>query len=398
MGFISPPSATGAFSDYTAPLPSGVRMAMPILMSLTPSLTASVVAFLFDDDVAVSLEEPLRKEYSTYTQKDPQLRFWHVIRFILTGRPNILAARIHFPDMIRREALKTCLHEIEDSCMKWVRDCLPGAFASLPGSRAPSAALLVTEKVRPLSAEACAIRAFDGLALNRYYDAWESTEWPGARLVLPRGWDYEGSRLLFACRRHDAFPANPSYHDTASNATIVQRAHDHIYGLLSRWTITCLLDSYHEALSALRDRTAHDGRYRPIRDLKKLRKLVRTTLYDICSCTQEIAEFSEIEHRYRFNVLEMSYVRAVPGGVPDLLCGFRESQKKRAQQVERDAAILQTMLSTSSDLSQTISNIRIQRTIVILTIVSICIALSAAYLSVKASLQTSQPVSEIQNH
>jgi len=356
---------------------------MPIVMSLTPSLTVFIILFLFDDDTAASLEAPMRMEFRTRIYKDPLIRPWHIVQYILMGTEARLGHSISTPDLIRRKAVKSHLQNLETSCINWVHVHFPGAFSSLPGSRTPTAALLVTEKVSPMSAESRKIMAFQGLALDRDYDTWESDEWPGVRLVLPRDWDDEGNRLVFACRRHDAFPDSPGYQDPTSNWTIAQRAHDHIEGLLSRWSITCLLDKYHEALSALRDRSAHDGRYRPVRDLKELRSLARTMLYDIGACTQEIVDFSESDINYRYEVMEMFYVRTVQNKKTYLLNGFKSSQNWRARQVQRESALLLSTLSTSNDLSQTISNIRIQRLLVLLALVSIGIALWAAFLTAK---------------
>lgn len=384
LGLVSSPDAAHFMRERTAPLPSGVTAALPILMSLTPSLTAFIVVFLFDDDTARSLESPLRAEFATRTRRDPLFRPWHVVRYVLMDDSLRVGRRIYSPDLTRREAVKTRLQKLENVCVEWVRDRLPGAFASLPCSRPPTATLLVTEQARPLSDESQEIRAFDGLAINREYDAWESDEWPGARLVLPRGWDEEGKRLIFACRRHDAFPEKGGYHNPASNWTIAQRADDLIRGLLSRWAITCLLDSYHEALAALRDRTAHDGRYRPVRDLKELRSLARTMLYDIGACTKEIVEFTESDLRYRFDVLEMSYIREVRGARPELLKELIASQSRRAQQIQREADLLSSTLSTSNNLTQTISSIRTQRLVILLTVVSIGIASWAAFLTFSA--------------
>jgi hypothetical protein len=381
LGLVSPPDDAHFMRERTAPLPSGVRAALPILMSLTPSLTAFIVAFLFDDDAAVSLEAPLRAEFVTNKRRDPLFRPWHVARYVLMNGPIRLGHSINHPDMIRREMVKSSFQELENSSIQWVQDNFPGAFNSLHNSRPPTAALLITERVRPLSEEACEIRAFDGLAINRNFDAWESNEWPGARLVLPRGWDDEGARLVFACRRQDAVPDKPYYHEPTSNWSIAHRTDALVQGLLSRWALTRLLDCYHEALSALRDQAARDGKYRPLRDLIELRSLARTTLYDIGACSQEIIDFAESELEYSYNVLEMTYVREVRGRKPELLNDLRRSQDRRARQVQREAALLQSTLSITNDLSHTITNIRIQRLVVLLTIVSIGIALWSAFLA-----------------
>jgi len=385
LGLVSSLAEARVMRERTSPLPAGVKAASPILMSLTPSLTAFVVVFLLDDDAADSLGKPLRAEFMTTTRRDPLFRPWHVIRFVLLNGAVRFGRRIYDPDFTRLEAVRSCLRNLESCCVAWVHEHLPGTFSSLGGARNPTAALLVTEQVRPLSEQARAIRALSGLAIDRYYDAWESNEWPGARLVLPRGWDDEGSRLVFACRRRDAFPDRPGYPDPTSNWTIAQRADDLVRGLLSRWALSCLLDSYHEALSVLRDQTALNSRYWPVRDLKRLRSLARTILYDIGACSQEIAEFAESDHLYRHDVLKMVYVREVRGKKRELLAGLKSSQIQRARQVHREADLLRLALSTSNDLSQIISNIRIQRLLVWLTIVSVGIAFWAAFLALHAA-------------
>lgn len=381
LGLVSPPDAVHLMKERTAPLPSGVIAALPILMSLTPSLTAFIVAFLFDDKTARSLENPLRADFATRTRRDPLYRPWHVVRYILMNGSIRLGHRIYSADMIRREAVKSHLKKLENACVMWVQKRFPGTFASLPHSEAPTAILLVTEQARPLSDESRKTRAFDGLAINREYDAWESDKWPGARLVLPRGWDEEGKRLIFACRRKDAFPDKAEHHDSTSNWTIAQRADVLIQRLLSRWAITGLLDSYHVTLAVLRDQAARDSGYRPVRDLKELRSLARTMLYDIGVCTEEIIEFSKSDLRYRYSVLDMFYVRETGGVRPELLKDFMVSQSKRAQQIQREAVLLSSTLSTSNNLTQTISSIRTQRLVILLTIVSIGVASWTAFLT-----------------
>ncbi len=376
LGLVSPPKAAHLMRERSARLPQGVTAAIPVLMSLTPSITAFIMVFLLDAASAISLETSLRANFITTTRRTPLFRTWHLVRYILANTDSVrFGYSILNPDSLRREALKSQLQGLEKDCTQWVRKHFPGAFDSLPQSRLPTAILLVTEQARPLSGEARNIRALDGLAINRSYDAWESIEWPGARLVMPRSWDDEGNRLTFACRRQDAFPNNQGYHDPTSNWTITQRADDYIQGLLSRWAMTCLLNAYHETLSAMRDEIACDGSYRTVRDLKKLRFFARTFLYDIGACTYEIEEFSQSDSSYRHNVIEMTYVSSAQGGKHELLKSLGSSQGGRARQVRREAELLQTTLSASNDLSQTISNMRIQRLMVLLTAISIGIAL-----------------------
>lgn len=381
LGMVSPPDVTHLMCEHTAPLPSGAIAAFPILESITPSITAFTIVFIFNDDTASSLNKLLRAELTTKFQSRYQPSPWHVIRHILWAVPLYFGECIYPPDLVRRNAVQAKLRKTEKNCINWVKYYLPGAFSSMPDIRLPTAVLIVTKLFKPLSEESLHIRAFEGLSIAQDFDSWESDDWPNGRLVIPGGWNDEQNRLVFAGRRDDAFPDKDGYHEPASNWSIAQRANYLIPGLLSRFAISCLLDSYHEVLSTLRDRSARDGQYRPVRDLKELRTLARTQLYDISACTQEVLEFVDSPLRYGHNTMEMSYVRNSNVGKRYLINHLRSSQTRRAQQVQREASLLQSTLSISSNLSQTISNIRIQRLIVLLTVVSIGIALWAVYLT-----------------
>jgi hypothetical protein len=249
----------------------------------------------------------------------------------------------------------------------------------------PSALLLVTEIAAPASEEARSIRAFNGLAIDRDYDAWGSDEWPGARLILPRFWGEEGLRLTFACRRSDAFPERPGYSDPESNWTLAQRADELIRGLLSRWALTGMLDGYHEQLSELRDSLAGTRTHRPVQDLKKLRSLARTQLFDIVTASHEVDEFMSSRSAYRHDVLEMKYVRSSESERTNVVDALSNGQRRRAKQVRRDAELLQSILGVTVNASQAIASIRIQRLAIGLTILSIGIAAVVLFISILRS-------------
>lgn len=377
LGLVSPTDAVHMMSERNASLPTGVTGALPVLISITPSLTAFIILFLFDEETARSIEKPLRTYFPTHIEREYSAQPWHIFKYVFTNNSKGIERKISSPDMVRRDIVKSSIKKIELSCVDWLKERFPGSFTSLPCSQpAPTAMILLTNQIKPLTEEARRVKAFKGLAINRSYDSWESNEWPAARLVLPRGWDDEGKRLTFSCRRKDAFEPTEGYHEPTSNWTIAQRSNELIQGLLTRWAITCLLDSYHETLAILRHQVAGDGSYRAIRDLKELRKLARTTFYDIGACTTEIEEFTKSDSYFR-DVIKMSYTARRKESQPDLLENLLKGQIKRLQQVQKEVALLSSTLATSNNITQTISNIMIQRIIVALTIISTCIALWA---------------------
>jgi hypothetical protein len=348
-------------------------------MSLTPSVTALVIAFVTTDESANQLDEPLRANYSTLTRRDPLFRRLDIVRYVLKNGQVRLGHRIHGPDNLRRGAVRSKVVTMQQECVNWVRKYLPGMFASMRTVAFPTALLFVTEEIRPLTEEASKITAFRSLSIDREYDAWESSEWPGGRLVLPRSWDDEGAQLVFACRRCDAFSDNAGYADPTSNGTIAHRADDLVRGLLSRWAVVHMLNSFHMRLASLRDKTARERRHRPIRDLREFRSLARTALYDILASAQEVLDFIENDHAYRWEVMEMKYVRSLRDTQPELIEALRTSLRNRAQQIQRESELLRSILAVVTDVSQTIANIRIQRLVVFLTVLSLGLALWSVF-------------------
>lgn len=375
LGIVSQPSSSDFMSERVAPLPRGIRSCRPILMSLTPSVTALVVAFFMDDESADQLNDPLRANYSTLVTRDPLFRRFDVIRYILQSKHPRLGQHIHRPDNLRHAAVRSRIAAMQDECVNWVRRHLPGTFHSLRTVPFPTALLFVTEKTLPLTEAAGLVRAFGPLCIDREYDAWDSSEWPAGRLVFPRSWDDEGAQLIFACRRHDAFPKDAGYPDPTSNGTIAFRADEVVRGLLSRWAVLHMLNSFHMRLASLRDKTARERKYHPIRDLKRFRALARTALYDILVAAQEVMEFVENDHAFRWEVMEMRYVRSVRGTHPKLIEDLRDSLRNRAQQIQRESTLLQATLTIITDVSQTILNTSIQRLLLFLAILSAGVAL-----------------------
>jgi hypothetical protein len=381
LGPVAPQGTKRLDRQRTAPLPAEVLTVLPTLMSVTPSVTALVTGFVLRDEHASSLNEPLRAYYSTREDNDPSFRRRDVARFLLRGGGVRLGRRIRLPDTLRREATKERVASIEGACADWVRRYFAGAFASLQRTPLPTAVLFVTEHVAPLTESAREVRAFAALSIDRHHDAWESSEWPGVRMVPPLSWNDEGRRLVFACRRGDARLVASGDPAPQSNEAIAHRSNERVNGLLSRWALTCVLEAYRQTLAILRDKTAGEHRHSPVRDLKALRSLTRSKLYDVHTVAHEIDEFTQRDSAYRFEVMEMSQSTVENATPRDLLKELQSSQRFCAVQLKREADLLQATMSVAADVSQTISNIRTQRLVLLLTVVSIGIAIWAVVIT-----------------
>lgn len=385
LGFVTDARTPRPMSERYAHFPLGIESAHPVLIALTPSITALVVNFYFSVEESKSLEYALTRTYTTYTVTNPLLRIRDVVAYIVVGKRAKFSRTVHNPDSQRRDSVRSALNRLERKCEDWFRGNLPGIFASgLCDGKLPAAALLVTEKIAPTSDEMMPLRAFDGLAISRGGERWTSPHWPGAALCMSHDSEYSDSRLTFICRRRDAFPVSPIYREPTSNGTIGQRAEETIRGILTKWALSRALSGYRAELSSLRDKTASANKHRPIEDLRALRGLVKHRLYDAIITAQEVEEFAQERLGYSYDTVDWQMVG--PNGTTySLVEHFAASQTAESRRIVRDANSLQSVLSAISNISQTISNLRIQYLIILLTVVSTLIAAWALYISIKTA-------------
>lgn len=384
LGFVTNPDDRQLMRERSALLPAGVKAAFPAVMSISPSITALSFCFILNEQESLSVSAVLKSDFDTQIERMSRLKMLDVVRYIIFGGEIGLGHKILDPESARRELAQKKLRDIEIECQRWVAKWLPGAFSSLHGASMPTAFLFLTKNVVPLSEEAREVRALDAIGVGYRHEVWRSSEWVEGRVTLPYSTFDVAHRIIFCCRRKDAFPAGSGYFEPESNFTIAQRADEYIQGVLVRRSLSGLLDAYHEFISTLRDRWARDGGYKTIRDLKRLRSLVRTTKYDIEACSQEIIDLGGREQRYRIGSSDLYLLRGDGRSRISLFEGLRSSQTRRAGQVKRDSELLHSMLITSNEISQTIANIRIQFVVIVLAVVSIGVAVWAAIISLKA--------------
>lgn len=110
--------------------------------------------------------------------------------------------------------------------------------------------------------------------------------------------------------------------------------------------------------------------------------MVRTQLYDIDIAANEITQFTK-DPWYGHEVLEMRPLDVAFGGDGNFANALRDGQARRSAQIAQECELLKSVLSVSSNISQTITNLRIQWSIIGLTLVSIGIAIAALYVSVR---------------
>jgi hypothetical protein len=353
-----------------------------MLISVGPSLTGLVMQFILDDEAATRVEGPLRADYSTKRQRNLKPDTRELLRFIVKGGTIRLSGQsIWLPDQVRRQEVRNVLETQERDCRQWVKNNLPGAFSAMAEGSMPTCALLVTKSTRPFTNEARKIRAFEGLGIDRLFDSWSFREWPGGSFGFDSMSESVGNRIVVGTRRKDAFPPSKLYDEPESNWTLAYRINELLAVFLARWATGCLLAVYREKLLLLQDSAAKQNVRMPISNLKKVRHLFRTTLLDLQSTASEVLVLTGSKRDFHNWVIEPQ--QPTKEGEPklELLPLMRDRQQKLAAQLQLDAAAVQSTLSTMNDFSLAMSSMRLQRLVIVLTVVSIGLASLSAFLA-----------------
>jgi hypothetical protein len=388
LGFVAPRDGSHFMADHIADLPDGVTGLFPSVHAVSEGMTALQIRFTFDDAAASELQDALTRDYQTYfsalppvLEGVPWFRRWWRRAFRLRSPTWRSGYTIHDPDHQRRDAANAVRRERRFECSRWMRDHFPGALSqAATKAELPGAELLLTDREEPLTRTTKNFGAFQAAGLSDYFFAWRSDEWPAVRAIFPRDGRDPGSRAItFACRRGDAF-RDRAGGDDQSRWAIAYRADDYVHGLAIRWAYSTLLSEHRERLTRLRDASAPlRSSRRPLGDLRQRRRLLATESLDAETASRHIKRVASDEGRFSWDVIELVEAEPPEGRrTRRLLPALRAAQLEQADELVEDLRLVVATLSTDSNLAGIMSNIRLQRLVVLLTVVAVAIAVWAA--------------------
>ncbi|WP_148288649.1 hypothetical protein [Ilumatobacter nonamiensis] len=375
-------------ADQTDVLPPGVRAAWPSLHSLSDAITILTVLFVYEEDDP-ELAEAMRRDYeSTFSVLPPRLAGLGPLRRTLKRALRPRKPRrgsgysMHRPNELRRQAAQDVLSRRRQQCVAWVAERVPGSFSTAGVVELPSIQLVLTEKADPTSEPGLRDRWLANTGVDTFGGGpWRSESWPAVRLWTPGAFsEPESSALSLIGRRSDAFPQQDGSPDD-SNFVVAQRANDYLQGLLVRWAHSQMLATHRKQLAELRDAAARLDRSTswPVRDLKQRRRAIHGLAGDVAISTAAAKRLASNKLGWHMDVLDLVEAEPFRGREADRLTErMRLNQIALAQDLEEDLPRVMTILSTDSELAANLSNIRLQRFVLLLTAVAVSIALWAA--------------------
>ena len=364
------------FADLRDDLPKGIRAADLTLTAVTPSVTVLTGCFFLDDDAASSYHNTLAHEYVTTLkpmERDegrPLARLWWRIRYG-PGWLMVRGHRVQSPQFARRDAARDNVTNTRNSCRDWLRDRFPGSFSR--ASDPPGAVLLMTEIAKPNQEESLAWMRAAGI--GRSWEAWQTEELPDCSLTLP-GYRFEDvpHLLKFSLRREDA--ADWKGTDDTSNWSLTFRLTRSARGLLAKWASLILLTQQRELLASLRDLTPGKREFRVVRDLREVRSTMLGSALDAELLATELTELASNEDLMRYYTVEFSR-EGRDAGRTELLDILATNIAERASETGTTNRLLTETANSVTSLTAAISNIRLQRTIVVITLVLVLLAVLA---------------------
>ncbi|NQZ04241.1 hypothetical protein [Idiomarina sp.] len=372
LGPVTNPQNISDFSLRSATLPDNTNCAYPYLVSITPSLTALITLFILNESDSEDISLTIRREYQKKQTEVVKKNTVTMLRYLLLGNAKFFARKTRYPNQIREETVKQVIARHTETCVSWISERFPGVFSSSSKTGDfPTACLVLTEEITPFTEQARKILKLRGLRLSEPFGGWQVAEHPSLNFYTPSSFDSEGKRLTFSGKRSEVLDDSDSQQQTC-NHSIATSLQGEILPIISEWATSALLDKYCEDLSGMRDDAANIGKFNPLQDLRRLRALSHTTLYDISMCVKELPERSDFASG--FDPVTAKSIKNELHKERDFKLEARKFQRERSDQLKHQTETLTQVLSQTGHISQTISNLRTQRLVVLLTSISILVS------------------------
>jgi hypothetical protein len=347
-----------------------------------PSVAVVIAIFSFADDVA-DLSDLLRTDFETETEKIRIVvhgRFGRLRALIPWSRPKRSSgwADMSMPDAAKQRAVERRVRQLEAECAQWFFTKFEGRLAEADARAHPSIKLIFTNKAVPFSEGTETWLARTGLAWT--LDVYRCTDAPGWALKTSAWLKVDRYAWTIAARRSDVGQADASDATGQSNWSLTQRFGIEQEPLVARYALAGLLDLYADRLAVLRDAAGgHRAGHRPVRDARNLDRYLLTDGLDAATVTADIANLTQELRTFRWNVPEYTQDLGPHQGSKnfephELVPQLCESLRERAARLAADTANTDGNLRASAELRQAIANTRLQRRVLVLTIIAVVVA------------------------
>ena len=354
-------------------LPAGIRYVHLQVLTLTSTTTVLAATFRLDQDRERQLEKILDQDRVTFSRRSANGKSFTT--------PNVSQQKAAAVDDWRRA--------LRDDAVQWMADQFPGFFCGISSKQLPTIGLLLTKDYPPWQAQtpSADLNWANVLDIAHWHGYWEAKAHPGLRLNLATR-DDQRHFLMLAARQGDLVDPNNFGDEREKLNSAIQWLDISVPFLVAAWSVPALFGELEEQTIGILDTADQAGRDKSLKALEQVQwQLLRAGL-DSRIVANDITQGPSNPILYSnapdfLEVVHRSGPRTPPPG-SSLISLWRASQAatgKRVVQMEKD---LREILSTNADLAGASANIRLQRRVIWLTVVSVIIAVIAAGAAVYA--------------
>ena len=380
LGYVRPPGEfVLPFGRTDEDIPDGVAAIWLKALYPSPSLSLVVATFIIGDHEGdltdfFSGEGDLTSDAVGLHVKG---RFGRIRQAIPWARPkSFFYTGQQFIDQRREHSIRKYVETYETACCSWLSKRFPGHYQDAVSTNRPIANIFFTATQEPYHR---ASRSLNPVGLWQG-KPWESTASTGWRCV-DASFQSNSRRIHFAARRSDI--ANSSESDPSqslSNWSLGAGFHESHTQHVVLWTIACLLKDYISSLARLRDRAGRGRFGRPVRQSVDLERYLSTVGLDAATVAPEMKEFVEHSALHLLGGVDYESRARQPVGDDEHSSQLLSESSRRgiaflANRVGQLSDWTTSTINVSAELKNSIANTRLQRAVLLLSVVATVIAL-----------------------
>lgn len=389
LGFLRPPGTSIMIGpgSHDPTLPTGVDAVWLNVRYVSSSIALVAATFTITEE-AGDLSQVLRtdtKRKSFNHSITVEGRFGQLRGAMWWARPRLYgwSSSSLMASQVKEKAVESRIAALEDACGAWFARAFPGKFSRLPEDQRPHTRIVLTAAEPPFDDDPRG--AFAVARIGSSYGTYLGTDkgfegWHLQTRSQIMGEGRDARVWTFAARRSDVGEHGLTDSRGDTNWGVTQRFSSEHVGLVALHGLRILMDEFFIELARLRDDAGGDRRFpRPVREAKRLNQYLVTTGLDTSAFASDIAELASNLDWFRWGVPEYMEVvseqaRNHGRSARDLVPDISEGLAVGARRLGAMAAQTQDNLRASAELRQAIENTRLQRIVILVSVVTLIVA------------------------
>ena len=351
--------------ELFADLPPGVEYLIVEIHQACPSLTCLQIVFVLNQDRQRVYTDQLKLERTTIHEP-------------IGGR--LGAYKILDPGHQKQRAIESQRRELQALATQWFRKYFPGVFCATPSGSLPTAELITTRHASIFEDHKGAPSLLDPLshllASCSAHSAWKNTEHQSLMFATQDTTNEEVSHLVITLPEEGIAEDAVKHYGGRNQPAFVAFVHGHLDGILVRFAIIALLNSFRRTLMQTRDklRVASPRKRRVLKSLDYIQNFFSASL-QVPSIVGEVAGATKSPLSYRWScdgfVEVMPFRDEPPAQLYERLSTHTNSLANRLLNDDR------TTRESFKQISEVVvarESVKAQRRMELLTVVAIAVA------------------------